>query len=74
LSSPGNSYSIMATSNRDVKLFFTQGRRILETPTGETYPDEQQPVEEEPEEEEDEEEEEEEEGAGEEADPTEEYA
>lgn len=32
-------YSIMATSNRDVKLFFTQGRRVYEAPDGTSYPD-----------------------------------
>ncbi|KAK4058584.1 mitotic fidelity of chromosome transmission- protein [Microbotryomycetes sp. JL221] len=30
----GNNYSITATSNRDVKLFFTQGRRVIEEPDG----------------------------------------
>ncbi|ORY72568.1 Mif2/CENP-C like-domain-containing protein [Leucosporidium creatinivorum] len=35
----GNSYSISATSNRDVKLFFTQGRRVIENDDGTTRPD-----------------------------------
>ncbi|GAA5920243.1 hypothetical protein JCM1841_000439 [Sporobolomyces salmonicolor] len=35
----GNSYSIEATSNRDVKLFFAQGRRVLEYPDGSTRND-----------------------------------
>lgn len=35
----GNSYSITATSNRDVKLFFTQGRRVIEATDGSTRPD-----------------------------------
>ncbi|KAK4053055.1 mitotic fidelity of chromosome transmission- protein [Microbotryomycetes sp. JL201] len=30
----GNNYSITATSNRDVKLFFTQGRRVIEETDG----------------------------------------
>lgn len=38
----GNSYSITAVSNRDVKLFFTQARRVFEGPGGETRPDTQE--------------------------------
>ena len=38
----GNSYSITAISNRDVKLFFTQARRVFEGPGGETRPDTQE--------------------------------
>lgn len=37
----GNSYSITATSNRDVKLFFTQGRRVVEYPDGTAMADEE---------------------------------
>ncbi|GAA5821027.1 hypothetical protein JCM10212_006726, partial [Sporobolomyces blumeae] len=35
----GNSYAIEATSNRDVKLFFAQGRRVIELPDGQTRND-----------------------------------
>lgn len=38
----GNSYAITAISNRDVKLFFTQARRVFEGPGGETRPDTQE--------------------------------
>ncbi|GAA5885410.1 hypothetical protein JCM6882_009611 [Rhodosporidiobolus microsporus] len=65
----GNSYSIKATSDREVRLFFAQGRRVLEFPNGDTradtMDDSQQFVQQEldavPEEDEEEEEEEEEE-------------
>ncbi|GAA5830283.1 hypothetical protein JCM11251_001292 [Rhodosporidiobolus azoricus] len=35
----GNHYSITATSDRDVRLFFAQGRRVLEYENGDTQPD-----------------------------------
>ncbi|GAA5904964.1 uncharacterized protein JCM6883_004924 [Sporobolomyces salmoneus] len=38
----GNSYSIEATSNRPVRLFFAQGRRVIELEDGATRPDTQE--------------------------------
>lgn len=35
----GNMYQIVATSNREVRLFFAQGRRVIEYGDGETRPD-----------------------------------
>jgi centromere protein C len=35
----GNHYAIEATSNREVRLFFAQGRRVIEFDNGETRPD-----------------------------------
>ncbi|GAA5978103.1 hypothetical protein JCM10908_004230 [Rhodotorula pacifica] len=35
----GNMYQIVATSNREVRLFFAQGRRVIEYADGETRPD-----------------------------------
>ncbi|BGP13860.1 mitotic fidelity of chromosome transmission-related protein [Rhodosporidiobolus nylandii] len=35
----GNQYAIEATSNREVRLFFAQGRRVIELPDGFTRPD-----------------------------------
>lgn len=54
----GNQYAITATSNRDVKLFFTQGRRVFEDSVGNVRPDVRSDSEE------DEEEQEEQEGEG----------
>lgn len=38
----GNSYSIEATSNKPVRLFFAQGRRVIELEDGSTRPDTQE--------------------------------
>lgn len=35
----GNAYRIQATSNREVKLFFAQGRRVIEYDDGSTRAD-----------------------------------
>ncbi|GAA6037116.1 hypothetical protein JCM8097_008743 [Rhodosporidiobolus ruineniae] len=35
----GNHYEIVATSEREVRLFFAQGRRVIEYPNGETEAD-----------------------------------
>jgi hypothetical protein len=54
----GNTYSITATSNRDVRLFFAQARRVFEDAEGNVRFDEQpQALEAVPEEDEGEEEE-----------------
>lgn len=38
----GNKYQIVATSNRDVRLFFTQSRRVTEKLNGDTIADTEQ--------------------------------
>lgn len=35
----GNQYQIQATSNREVRLFFSQGRRVIEYEDGSTRAD-----------------------------------